>query len=38
MLTLCLFPNFKGTKKDAALVLTICLFIDGLIAACCGMF
>lgn len=35
MLTLCLFPNFKGAKKDAALVLFICLVIDGAIALTC---
>ena len=28
-------PNFKGTKKDAALVLFICLCIDCFVFMCC---
>jgi len=35
MLTLWTMPNFKGTKKDAALVLFICLCIDCFVFMCC---
>lgn len=31
MLTLSVLPNFKGTKKEAAKVLFICVCLDSLI-------
>lgn len=35
MLTLWTMPNFKGTKKEAALVLFICLCLDAFVFMCC---
>lgn len=31
MLTLCIFPNFKGTKTQIAKALLLCLSIDSLL-------
>lgn len=31
MLTLCIMPNFKGTKKETASALSTCLILDGFI-------
>lgn len=35
MITFCIFPNFKGTKLDAAKVLIMCLALDAFIVLCC---